>query len=79
MALGKSTISTDIEGARELIRDGINGLLIKKEDDVALSQAIITLLSNNELREKLGNQAKSDVACLDMNKTVQGLMSLYTY
>ena len=56
MSIGLPCISTDCTpgGARLLIEDGNNGLLVKKGDSIAISNAIISLIENPALCEKLG-------------------------
>ena len=46
---------------KDVIRDGINGLLIPLRDPAALATALDLLLSNRAMRERLGRQAHADV------------------
>lgn len=59
MALGIPSISTDFRSgaAKELINNGENGLLIPINDLEALHQALTTLLSDDELKYRLGRNA----------------------
>ena len=59
MAMGLPCISTDCDGggARFLIEDGVNGLLVPKNDVDAMADAMDKLLSDSELADKLGNEA----------------------
>lgn len=54
MAMGKAVIASDIGGHRELITDKQTGMLFKAGDAAALSTAILALLENPGLMEKLG-------------------------
>lgn len=59
MALGRPVISTDCpSGPAELIKDGINGILVPVDDVHALANAINTILSDNVYRQKLGSEAR---------------------
>ena len=49
------------EGATEIIKDGVNGFLIKNRDESAMVQKIEELIENRELRVKLGKQARDSV------------------
>jgi glycosyltransferase involved in cell wall biosynthesis len=61
MAAGVPCISTDCSGggARFLINNNINGLLIPVREEDKMADAIRTLLINSELKNKLGQEAKS--------------------
>lgn len=55
MAMGKPIITTDAAGCREIIEDGINGLLVKIKDVQSLTDAMIKMMSfTDEKREKMG-------------------------
>ncbi|MAF13927.1 MAG: hypothetical protein CMI53_03470 [Parcubacteria group bacterium] len=51
-------ITTNVGGIPEMIEDEINGLLVKPADPQALSQAIIELLDNQKLSEKISSAAE---------------------
>ena len=53
MGLGKAVVSTDVGGVREWLRDGMNGLLIEKENAEALSEALATCANKPEFVEQL--------------------------
>lgn len=59
MCMGIPAIATNCPsgGPRELIRDGRNGLLIPVGEEEALEMALRRLLSDAELREKMGREA----------------------
>jgi len=60
MTCGAACISFDCpNGPRELIRDGVNGLLAPAEQVDALANAIVKLGENPRLRQRLGNAARS--------------------
>ena len=61
MALGLPCISTDCDGggARFLIDDEKNGLLVPKGDVIALAAAMERMLSNHVFAEGCGREAKS--------------------
>ncbi|MGB9589457.1 MAG: glycosyltransferase family 4 protein, partial [Candidatus Hydrothermia bacterium] len=56
MTLGKPLISSDTGGAPEIMGD--TGLLVPPFDHEALADAVIELLKDNGLREKLGRRAR---------------------
>jgi len=58
MASGCACIATDVPGNIGLIQDGANGLLVNPKDSNALEKAIIRILMDEELRMKLGKNAR---------------------
>jgi glycosyltransferase involved in cell wall biosynthesis len=57
MACGLGVIGSDVEGIREIITHGDNGLLCGK-DAYSIRHAIEVLMKDNRLRRKLGNEAR---------------------
>jgi glycosyltransferase involved in cell wall biosynthesis len=54
-AVGRFIITTDVPGCREIIKDGINGLIIPKKNSQSLMSAISRGLTNKNLRESCIN------------------------
>ena len=61
MALGLPCVSTDCGGggARFLIKDGENGLLVPQRDVDAMAEAMDKILSDEEFAQKLGSNARA--------------------
>ncbi len=59
--LGKPIIATDIEGSREIIRDGETGLLVPPADPDALAGAVRRLLEAPALARRLAEKARSEI------------------
>lgn len=57
MMLGLACISTDYPGADEIVADGENGIIIKRNDSEGLANALRKLLKDGELRQKLSLNA----------------------
>ena len=53
MAAGVPVIGTNVPGIRDVIEDGISGLLVPARNPRALANAIVRVLSDAPLREKL--------------------------
>lgn len=57
-ALGLPNIVTDINGAREIVVDGENGLVVPSKDANALYTAMERMLTDDALREKIKQNAR---------------------
>jgi colanic acid/amylovoran biosynthesis glycosyltransferase len=58
MAMGIPCVATSINGIPELIRDGIDGLLVAPSDVQGLALALARLMDENTLRETLGKAGR---------------------
>jgi starch synthase len=56
-ALGKPVVSTTVGGIPEVVDDGETGILVPPGDTERLAEAIVTLLKDRALREKMGRKA----------------------
>lgn len=54
-------IATNISAIPELVKDGENGLLVPPENSQSLAAALLLLIENSQLREKMGQQGKAFV------------------
>jgi glycosyltransferase involved in cell wall biosynthesis len=61
-AAGKPIVASDIGGLRDIVVDGETGLLVPADDRAALRSALRRMLSDAELRDRLGRAAKSRAA-----------------
>lgn len=59
MRAGKAIVATTVGGNGESITDGVEGLLVPPSDPVALADALEKLLSDSELRKRLGQNARN--------------------
>lgn len=53
-AMGKPLIATDVVGCREVVDDGINGILVQPRDPAGLAKAMKRLLEDPALRDRFG-------------------------
>jgi glycosyltransferase involved in cell wall biosynthesis len=60
MAAGLPAVSFDCEwGPRDMIEDGVDGILVPREDVAALARALARVLDDAGLRERLGAAARA--------------------
>lgn len=72
-------IATNIEGPKQLIENGYNGLLFTPKNEAQLTEKILTLFGDAELRQKLGVQGyQSFRNNFTIEKYAQKLETLYT-
>ncbi len=57
-AVGRPIITTDNIGCRDTVEDGINGFIVPIKDSNTLAQRLSTLIDNQELRERMGVEAR---------------------
>ena len=53
MGLGKAVISADVGGVSEWLRDGMNSLVVEKENSGALAESLASCANNPEMVEQL--------------------------
>lgn len=57
-AAGLALVTTDVPGCREVVADGVDGLLVPAKDAVALARAVAVLQDEPNLRRRLGAEAR---------------------
>jgi glycosyltransferase involved in cell wall biosynthesis len=56
MAAGRPVIASDVDGLREVVEDGITGIITPLGDSKALAGSLTKLLENPELRDEMGQR-----------------------
>jgi glycosyltransferase involved in cell wall biosynthesis len=64
LAAGKPVVAFDVDGAREVCRDGETGFLIRAEDAGGVAAAVIRLLQDKMLAARFGAQGREFVRSL---------------
>lgn len=78
MALERAVIATDCGGNRELVVDGEVGLVVPPRDPAAMAAALMRLIENPELRNRLGAAARRRVVeHFSTEKRIDRLEELY--
>ena len=60
-ACARPIVTTDVPGCREVVREGENGLLVPVRDSQALSNALLDLIKDPDLRAKMGHRGREIV------------------
>ena len=74
MDAGLPVVATDVEGVEEVIEKEINGLLVPPEDTGALADALLRLIRDKSLRERMGELARQRV---EEHYTTDGMCQKY--
>ena len=61
-AMGLPSIVTDINGSREIIHEGENGMVVSPKDADALLQAMVAMMCNKDARLRMAGNARKVVA-----------------
>ena len=77
MAAGRAIVSTAVDGCREVLADGVTGLLVPPRDEDALARALDRVLSDAPLRAKLARAAREASANYDLAACVRRIETLY--
>jgi glycosyltransferase involved in cell wall biosynthesis len=57
-ATGRAMIAADVQGCREIVQDGVNGILVPVKDAAGLARAVLELVLNPRKRSLLGEAAR---------------------
>ncbi|OGZ97899.1 MAG: hypothetical protein A3D41_00155, partial [Candidatus Sungbacteria bacterium RIFCSPHIGHO2_02_FULL_41_12b] len=71
MAQGLPIISTNVGEMPVFVKDGENGFLVPPADSSAMSEKILTLLKDSELRKKMGVASREKVKDFTIEKYMQ--------
>jgi glycosyltransferase involved in cell wall biosynthesis len=77
-AMGTPCIVTDINGSREIIKEGENGVIVPPQDEQALYDAMLKMMTDNEARQRMAGNARRMIADrFDMEFVQQCLLDFY--
>lgn len=77
LACGVPVVATRVGGNPELVRDGENGVLVEPEDPTALAAAIVRLLADEALRNRLAGRARESVRRYGLDAYARTLVDCY--
>ena len=77
MAAGKTIVSTAVDGCREVLEDGVTGLLVPPRDPGALAAALLRVVEDRALAGSLADSARSASTRYDAGDCVRRIEALY--
>ncbi len=78
MVLGVPIVATRVDGATEVIKNGINGFLVSPKDMESMAQKVVYLFKNAEERKQMGIRAKEMLPfSFDIDEMVKKIEELY--
>ncbi|MDP2912971.1 MAG: glycosyltransferase family 4 protein [Candidatus Omnitrophota bacterium] len=77
LAMGKAIIAANVGGVSDIIDDGVNGLLVGKDDINGFVEGLIRLLEDRNLRDSLGRNAVKKSEVFDKENLVKATARLY--
>jgi glycosyltransferase involved in cell wall biosynthesis len=77
MAAGRAVVSTAVDGCREVLEDGVSGLLVPPGDAAALAASLERVVADHALREALGRRALEASRLYDVRSCVEQMEALY--
>lgn len=78
MAAGLPIVSTNVGGIPEIITDNSTGLLVEQKNPQALADAIVRLLHDKKLAERLAHQAQQEVrAKFSLERMIEETKKVY--
>lgn len=78
MATGRPAITSDAVGCREVVEDGVSGLIVPCFDSQALADAIQALVEDGDRRRRMGRAARDRTEKLFSDRTIaEQTLALY--
>ncbi|MFL5797825.1 MAG: glycosyltransferase family 4 protein [Actinomycetota bacterium] len=77
MAAGLPVVASDIPGYREVVRDGVDGLLVRPSDAEALAAAVRTVLDDLDLAGRLSEAGRARARDFSWETVADRLEALY--
>ena len=77
MAAGTPVVCSDIPGFREVVRDGRDGLFHEADDEHALADALVALLDDPALRDRMAAAGRERAAGYDWTHVTASIVDVY--
>jgi len=77
MAAGKPVVVTNVRGNRDLVEHGDDGFLVELGDVEGLAQALLQLIRNPGLREKMGQAGRAKIQDYSLERVLDEMSAIY--
>jgi glycosyltransferase involved in cell wall biosynthesis len=77
LAAGVPVVATRVDGTPEVVRHGVNGLLTPAGDVGALAESVVSLLLDDDRRQRMAAKARDGLDEFDIDLMVQQQEELY--
>jgi len=77
MAAGKPIVASNIEGYASVVTHGVDGLLVPPEDKESLAQALISLLTDQSLRQEMGAKGRAKALEYSWEHVARNVLDYY--
>jgi len=78
MAVGKPIVATNIDGYNSVLTHGVEGLLVPPKNEEMLAQALVSLLTNESLRQEMAARARLKAKEYGWEHIAQKILDYYT-
>jgi len=77
MAAGEPVVATDVRGSRDLVEHGVTGLLVELGDIEGLAQALLQLIRDPELRQRMGEAGRAKIQDYSLERVLDEMSAIY--
>lgn len=77
MAAGAPVIASDIPGYRDVVTDGVTGLLVRKGSSKVLTGAVMSIAGDREMGRRLAAAAWEEVGRYDWSSVTERILAVY--
>jgi len=79
LAAGVPVVATAVDGTPEVVRDGVNGFLVDAGDVAGLANAVVVLLTDDEVNDRMTLAAPRGLEEFDIDLMVRQQEDLYRW
>ena len=77
MCVGLPVVASRVRGHKDLIEDGVNGLLYTLNDTQEFIDKILYLYNNKEVSRQLGETARQNISHFSVENVISEMMKIF--